>query len=78
MQELSDQVETVRKQVQRSKEEVKMGNVELEKARVNRAEAEKLVKSKAADVREDDPRIEPLYEWCARQFSIDVLIIFFC
>jgi chromosome segregation ATPase len=66
MQELSDQVDTIRKQVQKSKEEVKVGNIELEKARVNRAEAEKLVKSKAADVREDDPRIEPLYEWCVR------------
>ncbi|KAF7763864.1 hypothetical protein Agabi119p4_8401 [Agaricus bisporus var. burnettii] len=63
MQELSDQVEAVRKHLQKSKEEVKTGNVELERARANRAEAEKLVKIKAADVREDDPRLEPLYEW---------------
>lgn len=65
MQELSDQVEAVRKHLQKSKEEVKTGNVELERARANRAEAEKLVKIKAADVREDDPRLEPLYEWYA-------------
>lgn len=62
MQELSDQVEVVRKQTQAAKEELKTGNVEMENARAERAEAEKLVKN--ANVGEDDPRIAPLYDWC--------------
>lgn len=62
MQELSDKVEAVRKQVQTAKEELKTGNVELENIRAERAEAEKLAKN--ANVGEDDPRIAPLYDWC--------------
>ncbi|KXN84640.1 hypothetical protein AN958_12240 [Leucoagaricus sp. SymC.cos] len=68
MQELSDQVEIVRKKVQSAKDELKIGNVELESVRAERADAEKLVKN--ANVGEDDPRIAPLYEWFTASLSL--------
>lgn len=61
MQELSDRVEVIRKQVQTAKGELKAGTVKLENLRAERAETEKSAKN--ASVGEDDPRIAPLYDW---------------
>jgi chromosome segregation ATPase len=61
MQELSDQVEVIRKQVQTAKGELKAGTIKLENLRAERAETEKSAKN--ANVGEDDPRIAPLYDW---------------
>ncbi|KAF5357192.1 hypothetical protein D9756_006386 [Leucocoprinus leucothites] len=68
MQELSDQVEAVRRNVQSSKDELKNGNVDLESLRAERAEIEKLVKN--ANVGEDDPRIAPLYDWFTASLAL--------
>ena len=62
MQNLSDEVQTINKQLQGVKERVKTGAMEVETMRVERAEADKAVKLSRMD--EDDGRLIPLYDWC--------------
>jgi len=61
MQTLSDEVAVVKKKVQAVKEQAKSRALEVEKLRMERAEAEKAVKM--SQVEEDDSRLVPLYDW---------------
>lgn len=61
MQTLSDEVAIVKKKVQAVKEQAKSRALEVEKLRMERAEAEKAVKM--SQVEEDDSRLVPLYDW---------------
>lgn len=61
MQNLNDEVQSINKQMHVIKEQVKMGSLEVERLRVERAEVEKAVK--VARVDEDDGRLIPLYDW---------------
>lgn len=62
MQTLSDEVQSVHKDIQAVKSSLKAGSLEVETLRGERAEAEKAVKASRVD--EDDARLVPLYDWC--------------
>ncbi|KAF8623182.1 hypothetical protein AX17_007507 [Amanita inopinata Kibby_2008] len=68
MQTLHDEVQAISKNSQNIKERVKGGGVELEKLRMERAEAEKAVK--LAKVDEDDGKLIPLYDWYTASLAL--------
>lgn len=63
MQTLSDQVQSVNKDIHGVKISLKAGSLEVETLRGDRADAEKAVK--ASCTVEDDARLAPLYDWYA-------------
>lgn len=63
MQDLSDQVESVKKEVKIVKEKAKSGILEVEKLRLKQTESERAVES--LQLEDDDNRLVPLYDWCA-------------
>lgn len=68
MQTLSDEVAVVKKKVQAVKEQAKSRALEVEKLRLERAEAEKAVKM--SQVEEDDSRLVPLYDWYTASLTL--------
>lgn len=62
MQTLSDEVQSVNKDIRAVKSSLKASSLEVETLRGERAEAEKAVKASRVD--EDDARLVPLYDWC--------------
>jgi DNA repair exonuclease SbcCD ATPase subunit len=63
MQSLEDKLQGLNEDVESIKEKVKVGARELERLRVERGEAEKLVKQSKSE--EEDARIMRLYDWYA-------------
>ncbi|EAU89178.1 hypothetical protein CC1G_08585 [Coprinopsis cinerea okayama7 len=61
MQELSDQVDAVKKEVKVVKEKVKTGALEVEKLRIQQTESERMME--ALHLEDDDNRLVPLYDW---------------
>ncbi|KAF8634245.1 hypothetical protein AX15_001002 [Amanita polypyramis BW_CC] len=68
MQSLNDEVQDISKKIQSTRESVKEGGLELERLRVERAEAEKAVK--LAKVDEDDGKLVPLYDWYTASLAL--------
>lgn len=62
MQQLDDELQQVNTQVDTVKERVKVGAVEVERLRVERAELEKQVNAGQKEVQ--DGRVVGLYDWC--------------
>ena len=61
MQNLNDELQSIKKDMHGFKEQMKTGALGVESLRAERAEAEKAVKLSRVD--EDDGRLVPLYDW---------------
>lgn len=62
MQGLEDKLQTYNEDIDAVKEKVKAGAKEIERLRVERGEAEKMVKQSKSE--EEDARVVRLYDWC--------------